>query len=71
MVAYQLVSHTHIVPVQMVSVDESGPKASVSTEPEGLSNILKQSVILDALQVREVSIHTLQIQISFWWPSVF
>jgi len=44
----------------MVSVEESGLKASVSTEPDGLSNILKQSVILDAQQVREVSTHTLQ-----------
>jgi len=60
MVVYGLVSHTHIVPVQMVSVEESGLKASVSTEPDGLSNILKQSVILDAQQVREVSTHTLQ-----------
>ncbi|XP_048047049.1 nuclear receptor coactivator 7 isoform X1 [Megalobrama amblycephala] len=40
---------------EMVSVEESGPKASVSTEPEGLSNILKQSVVLDAQQVREIS----------------
>ncbi|XP_056120317.1 nuclear receptor coactivator 7 isoform X1 [Rhinichthys klamathensis goyatoka] len=40
---------------EMVSVEESGLKASVSTEPEGLSNILKQSVILDAQQVREIS----------------
>ncbi|XP_048047050.1 nuclear receptor coactivator 7 isoform X2 [Megalobrama amblycephala] len=39
---------------EMVSVEESGPKASVSTEPEGLSNILKQSVVLDAQQVREI-----------------
>lgn len=57
-----MVSHTRIVSVQMVSVEESGPKASVSTEPEGLSNILKQSVVLDAQQVREVSTHALQIQ---------
>ncbi|KAG1971864.1 nuclear receptor coactivator [Pimephales promelas] len=40
---------------EMVSVEESGLKASVSTEPDGLSNILKQSVILDAQQVREIS----------------
>uniref|UniRef100_A0A8C1NHN2 Si:ch211-15d5.11 n=1 Tax=Cyprinus carpio TaxID=7962 RepID=A0A8C1NHN2_CYPCA len=39
----------------MVSVEESAPKASVSTEPEGLSHILNQSVILDAQQVREIS----------------
>lgn len=42
----------------MVSVEESAPKASVSTEPEDLSHILNQSVILDAQQVREVSVHT-------------
>ncbi len=54
---YELVSHTHVVPVQMVSVEESVLKASVSTEPEGLSHILNQSVILDAQQVREVSMH--------------
>ncbi|XP_059376287.1 nuclear receptor coactivator 7 isoform X1 [Carassius carassius] len=40
---------------EMVSVEQSAPKASVSTEPEGLSHILKQSVILDAQQVREIS----------------
>ncbi|XP_042598223.1 oxidation resistance protein 1 isoform X2 [Cyprinus carpio] len=40
---------------EMVSVEESAPKASVSTEPEGLSHILNQSVILDAQQVREIS----------------
>lgn len=40
---------------EMVTVEESVLKASVSTEPEGLSNILKQSVILDAQQVREIS----------------
>ncbi|XP_016125336.1 oxidation resistance protein 1 isoform X2 [Sinocyclocheilus grahami] len=40
---------------EMVSVEESVPKASVSTEPEGLSHILNQSVILDAQQVREIS----------------
>ncbi|KAL0170001.1 hypothetical protein M9458_034597, partial [Cirrhinus mrigala] len=39
----------------MVSVEESGPKPSVSTEPEGLSHILNQSVILDAQQVMEIS----------------
>ncbi|XP_067311606.1 oxidation resistance protein 1 isoform X2 [Pseudorasbora parva] len=40
---------------EMVTVEESGLKASISTEPEGLSNILRQSVILDAQQVREIS----------------
>lgn len=40
---------------EMVTVEESGPKASISTEPEGLSHILKQSVILDPQQVREIS----------------
>ncbi|XP_016297687.1 oxidation resistance protein 1-like [Sinocyclocheilus anshuiensis] len=40
---------------EMVSVEESGPKASVSTEPDGLSHILNQSVILDAQQVREIA----------------
>ncbi|XP_043119259.1 oxidation resistance protein 1 isoform X1 [Puntigrus tetrazona] len=40
---------------EMVSVEESAPKASVSTEPEGLTHILNQSVILDAQQVREIS----------------
>lgn len=46
----------HVCPVQMVTVEESAPKASISTEPEGLSHILKQSVILDPQQVREVCI---------------
>ncbi|XP_052386055.1 oxidation resistance protein 1 isoform X1 [Carassius gibelio] len=40
---------------EMVSVEESGPKVSVSTEPDGLSHILNQSVILDAQQVREIA----------------
>lgn len=43
---------------QMVTVEESAPKASISTEPEGLSHILKQSVILDPQQVREVCTHS-------------
>ncbi|KTF71147.1 hypothetical protein cypCar_00045640 [Cyprinus carpio] len=35
----------------MVSVEESGAKVSVSTEPDGLIHILNQSVILDAQQI--------------------
>ncbi|XP_051578251.1 nuclear receptor coactivator 7 [Myxocyprinus asiaticus] len=40
---------------ELVSVEESGLRASVSTEPDSLSHILNQSVILDAQQVKEIS----------------
>ncbi|XP_030642258.1 nuclear receptor coactivator 7 [Chanos chanos] len=42
---------------EMVSVEEGGGKmpVTVDKEPEGLSEILSQSQILDALQVRELS----------------
>ncbi|XP_052002078.1 oxidation resistance protein 1 [Xyrauchen texanus] len=40
---------------EIVSVEESGLRASVSTEPDSLSHILNQSVILDAQQVKEIS----------------
>lgn len=53
----RLVCHAHIVPVQMVSAEESALKAPGSTEPDSLSYTLGQSVILDAQQVREVSMH--------------
>ncbi|XP_073725529.1 uncharacterized protein [Misgurnus anguillicaudatus] len=40
---------------EMVTVEESGPRASICTEPEGLSDILNQSVILDPQQIKEIS----------------
>ncbi|TRY83466.1 hypothetical protein DNTS_016211, partial [Danionella cerebrum] len=40
---------------EMVSVEDSTPKVSISSEPEGLGLILSQSVILDAQQVKEIS----------------
>lgn len=40
---------------EMVTVEESRPRASISTEPEGLSDILNQSVIVDPQQIKEIS----------------
>ncbi|XP_056624038.1 nuclear receptor coactivator 7 isoform X2 [Triplophysa dalaica] len=52
---------------EMVTVEESAPKASISTEPEGLSHILKQSVILDPQQVREISQELPPRTIGYTW----
>ncbi|KAK2878789.1 hypothetical protein Q8A67_019580 [Cirrhinus molitorella] len=52
---------------ELVSVEESGPKAAVSTEPEGLSHILNQSVILDAQQVKEISKELPPRTIGYTW----
>ncbi|KAA0711135.1 Oxidation resistance protein 1 [Triplophysa tibetana] len=52
---------------EMVTVEESALKASISTEPEGLSHILKQSVILDPQQVREISQELPPRTIGYTW----